>query len=968
LDWDNKLKDWDVKNANISLYRTALRTSSALVIAAAIGAPAFAQDAAQPAQDEVASETIVVTGSRIARRDLQSTSPLAVVSNEEFELSGTVNVEQVINTLPQVVPGLTSASNNPGNGTATLDLRGLGSARTMVIVNGRRWMFFDTSQRVDLNTIPQFLIEGVDIVTGGASAVYGSDALSGVVNFRLRNDVNGIEAGTQYSITEEGDGARWDVYTALGTDFDDGRGHITAFGEYFKRKSIFQDARGFSTFALTDDGAGGFVPGGSGTGQTARAIYAGGANANFEPDDVPGNFEDAFFENGTSRPRVSTDAYNYAPANYLQIPQERWLLGTYGDYEINDFVTAYTELAFVNNRVEQELAATPVTGNFNLDIAQNCAFMSAADCAALQAIDAGETAANGAAGETDDPGVVNMFLTRRTLETGPRNTFDERNAFRALFGLKGPISDTLSYDAYYMYARTRNANIQRGNISASAFQAGLDGTASPINIWGEGSLTPAMVDQISILAQNNDISVMQVASGNVNGSLFNFGMGADDVGFAVGAEWRSVSSRFVPDTALSSGDVIGFNAGDATAGAYNVKEVFGELRVPIIADAPGVERLEVNGALRYSDYSLDAVGGVWTYAAGAEYAPISDITFRGQYQRAIRAPNVGELFGGQSVGFPPATDPCALPGAATDATVRAVCEATGVPASRVGDESIQLNSQIPGIFGGNPDLQEETSDTYTVGAIIQPRFVPGLNMTVDYYNIKIEDVISTLGGGLGNTLNLCYNVIQDPNSVYCQAVNRNPLGQISGDNFSVEILNANIGKLETSGVDFQVDYMVPMDFSFTGAGESRLNFFVLGTWTDKFDITPVADLPDQVNNCAGRFGILACGSPIPEWKWTSRVSYLDGPFTTSVRWRHIGSVNDDDPDTEYSAEKIDAYDLFDLTLSYDITESFGLTAGVNNLFNKKPQLLGDNQEQANTYPSVYDTLGRDYFISANFKF
>src|SRR5690606_19303364 len=237
------------------------------------------------------------------------------------------------------------------------------------------------------------------------------------------------------------------------------------------------------------------------------------------------------------------------------------------------------------------------------------------------------------------------------------------------------------------------------------------------------------------------------------------------------------------------------------------------------------------------------------------------------------------------------------------------------------------------------------------------------------YNITVEDSISTLGGGLNNTLNLCYNVIQDINSVYCQPFvgARNNDGVLDGVN-PPSILNANIGKLETSGVDVQVAYSTPIGMSLTGAGESRLAFNFLGTWTDSFKITPVADLPDQFNECAGRFGQLACGNPTPEYKFTTRLSWQDGPLTTSVRWRHLSSVRDDDDDFDYAFEKIAAYNLIDLSLTTDVNENLTLGMGINNLFDKKPQVIGDNQEQSNTYPGTYDVLGRDFFVSASMKF
>ncbi|SEJ99424.1 TonB-dependent Receptor Plug Domain [Sphingobium sp. AP50] len=939
--------------SKIALLRTGV--APAILGAALISSAAMAQETAAGAA--ASDDVIVVTGSRIARRNLDTPAPIAVVGQEEFKLSGTVNVEQVINTLPQVIPGTTSFSNNPGGGVSTLNLRGLGETRTMVLVNGRRWMFYDASQLVDLNTIPTFLLQDVNVVTGGASAVYGSDALAGVVDFTLRKDLVGVEAGGQYNITGEGDGRRYEAYIAFGTELGDGRGHATVYGEYYNRSSIMQSGRSFSNEALGEnDDSTGLIPGGSSTTPNGRFTSTLAA-ANCPTGNVfcsPGAY---FTAPGVSRPRTAADLYNYAPDNYLMVPQERYLMGGYADYEVVDGHTAYTEVTFVNNRVANELAATPVTGTFNVNIDAVSSFLSASDVAALRQLD------------TSGTGVVPLSIQRRVTETGSRNSLDERNAFRFLVGMRGEITDKIGYDAYYSYARTRNSNIQAGNISRSAFQAGLDGSASAINIFGPNTLTPAMVDQISILAQNGDVSTLQVANASINGSLFNLGMGADDVGFALGGEYRKMASEFIPDTALSSGDVIGFNAGDPTAGSYNVKEIFAELRVPIAAHQPGIELLEVNGAARYSDYSLGNVGGVWAYSAGATYAPIRDITFRGQYQRAVRAPNVSELFGGQAVGFPTAVDPCAQASAATDTTIRDLCIATGVPTTAVGTAGVQINSQIQGLFGGNPDLREETSDSYTAGVVLRPSFVPGLSITADWYNITVKNAISTLGGGLGNSLNLCYNVIQDINSAYCQAFvgARNALGQFDGE-VPPAILNANVGKLEVEGIDVELNYSKPLDFALLGDGQSRISFNFMGTYTIKNNITPVADLPDEVNECAGKFGVLACGNPTPKYKWTSRLSWIDGPLTTSVRWRHLSSVRDDDPDSLYFVEKIPSYDQFDLSFSLDVTETFNMSLGMNNMFNKKPKILGFNQEQANTYPGTYDVLGRDFFVSGRLKF
>ncbi len=321
-----------------------------------------------------APQDIIITGSRIPRPDLTSSSPLSVVKSEEFQLSGATNVEQVINTLPQVIPGATAFSNNPGGGVATLNLRGLGSQRNLVLVNGRRYIFFDSSQRTDLNTIPSFLIDSVDVVTGGASAVYGSDALAGVTNFHLRTDLKGALAGGSYSITQRGDGPRYDIYGALGTQFADGRGSLTVYGEYFNRGDIFQNARGFSRFTLGDNATlTGFVP--SGSTNVPQGRFTAPATVSVDPDGAGPLTATSFpIAGGTvfnatnlgaafNTPGVGTafadpaDRFNFAPSNYLMVPQKRWSLGGYGEYEVIDGHHLYTEVSFVNNRVDNQLGS-----------------------------------------------------------------------------------------------------------------------------------------------------------------------------------------------------------------------------------------------------------------------------------------------------------------------------------------------------------------------------------------------------------------------------------------------------------------------------------------------------------------------------------------------------------------------------------------------------------------------------------
>ncbi|SOB86854.1 TonB-dependent Receptor Plug Domain [Sphingomonas guangdongensis] len=998
-----------------STFRRHLLASTLLITGSALASPALAQSIATPEAGTIDQSQapgdgeIVVTGSRIQRTDLQSTSPVAVVAAEEFALSGAINVEQVINTLPQVLPGLTGFSNNPGNGAVTLNLRNLGTTRTLVLVNGRRWMFFDTTQVVDTNTIPQFLLEGVEVVTGGASAVYGTDAVAGVVNFKLRNNLRGIEMGANYSLTERGDGARYSFDVAIGSSFDDNRGNVTLFANYTERKPIFQSARSFSASAagegcivpgstngetsigqpfpsgiavgtcLARGGQLGFVPQGSATGPigTFVAPNAGGVATTyiFNPS---GGGSRVFQDPG--------DLYNFAPANYLQLPQERYLFGGYGSYEITPGVEFYTELSYVNNTVPQELAATP-TGLANVPLFINSPFFNAQTRALLTAQDAAEAAA------TRNDGYALSTVSYRFLSAGPRNADQERSAFRILGGVRGTIVDNLNYDLFYSYSRTNNTQRQTGNISSSRYRNALnvefvpgsttqlqcrDAAARtagcvPINVFGSGLADPAAVRYVSVNSTNLQESSLKNIVGSISGSLFNLGMGADDVGFAFGGEYRDVFARYTPDTFLASGDVLGFNAGQPTQGGYDVKEVFGELRVPVVRDG-FIYQLELNGAARYSDYSLQAVGGNWTYTAGADFAPIRDIRFRGQYARAVRAPNVENLFGGRATGFPAANDPCSDrgPAATQTAALRALCVANGVPANLVFTRAVQPNTQIQSDSGGNPNVQEEVSDTYTVGAVIQPTFIPRLNVTVDYFNIEVRDTIGTIA--LGTALDLCYNVTQDLNSVYCSYFQgaRSSQGALGvGQGGQNPLLGAsNLGTTKTSGIDMQVDYNVDL---FGG----RLAFSYLGTWLDKFRSRAIDAIPVQTTIAEGTFGL-------PKYRHTTRLTYAAGPAQLSFRWRFNGKTQDTRIDNTYglvngvqtrigtnpaaiSRPFLQAYNYFDLTATFDASDQLTFNIGVNNLLDAKPPVLGGS-EQANTFPSFFDVLGRDFFVSARLRF
>ncbi len=918
-----------------------------------IAAPAWAQtdpapDTATPAQDDA----IVVTGSRLGGLQLEQASPIAIVSAKEIALSGQVNVENIIKDLPQLVPSVTGASNNPGGGVATADLRGLGSTRTLVLVNGRRYVAYDADQIVDLNTIPAGLIERVDIVTGGRSAVYGSDAIAGVVNFVMKRDFSGVQANANYRINEQGDGGTFNSNILLGGNFADGRGNATLYFDYTKRDGITQGSRDYSRQALVDDGEGGLIAGGSGSIEGTR-FAIGGVNRKFETD-------------GSYTPYNSaTDAYNYAPANYLQVPQKRFLMSAQTNYEVSKAFNVYAEGQLINNRVKNQLAATPFTGSVQLDA--DSSFLSAGSRALLGGLD------------TDRDGYVTSTIYRRLTEVGPRVSSTYNTAYRALLGANGDIGGGWNYDAYYSYAKTRTVEKQTGNVSRSrvlqalktTYDAGGNLVCSdtsngcvPLNIFGAGNISDAAAAFISIPTQNTSTISEQVASASIsNKNLFD--LGAGPAGIVFGTEYRKEQGSYNPDFALSSGDVVGFNGGEGLGGGYDVKEAYTEVAVPLLADMPFVHRLEVNGAYRYSYYST-AAKSVNTYSGGAVWSPIRDVSLRGQYARAVRAPTVSNLYSGASQDFPTATDPCTSAVAVTNANLNASCLAAGVPAALLGTAYDGGSTQIQTINGGNPNLREETSDTYTAGIVLQPSFLHGFSFTADYYKISIDNYIST--AGTANLIRACFgdatNNYTPYDASYCSSLPRDANSYAITD--AANTLQ-NTGGVKTRGVDFEARYRTALGFGAFGSDTSNLDLRFSGTRLIAFDYNPVAAIPDLTLNCAGKFGV-TCGNPYSKWRLSTRATYATGPVTVSVLYRHLSAVKDDDSTTTYAVETIKAYDYIDLTAAFEVKPGFTWSVGVNNLFDKQPPILGDNQEQANTYPSTYDPYGRAFFMATSIRF
>ncbi|KHL25469.1 TonB-dependent receptor [Croceibacterium mercuriale] len=1003
----------------------------------ALAQPAIAQQA-QPgdgANVEEAETSIVVTGSRIARTGFDSPTPVAVVDQTQIKLAGNVNIERTLVQLPQAVGSQlgNAFSNTVPGGIADVNLRGFGSQRNLVLVNGRRFAIYGPEQVVDLNTIPTTLIARTEIVTGGSSAVYGSDAITGVVNFIIRDDFEGVEGRGQINIDHPTGTPVVNLDLTVGGNFAGGRGNLVVSGNYLDRGSITRGERGSFAFDSLNDGC--TVPG-SGTASSAGTPFtpagglgcvAGGGEPGFirgGSGDIPnGRFSGipafggvnaalntayaaaglsalgsrgfTFDDAGTAaRPALTPqDDFNLGPDNYLRQPQRRWMINSFGHYDFTDNITGYLELHYSNNEVSARLAPTNVGSPTLFDV--NNPYLSAPLQGVLRQLDLAETGrinvTTGTATRSTTPGDGLAVITagRRYVEVGPRMATERRNVFRVAAGLRGDLGSLsegfgtdLRYDIYYTYSRSEGTLLLENALSRSRLQAALlsQGGAAPVcNIFGQ-NIDEACRSAIAITASNSTVATQQVAQASLTGTAVE--LPAGPLGFSLGAEWRDTSTRFVPDNFLGSGDVAGFNPGLPTSGSVGVTEIFGELRVPLIADVPFIDSLTANGAFRYSSYDLDGVGGVWTYLGGLEWQPVRDVMLRGQYQRAIRAPNVGELFGGRNRVVGAANDPCSSRGNSSERTdaVRQLCIATGVPAGLVFGAGVQPNNIFPADFGGNPDLQEEVSDTWTGGIVVTPRFAPGLFFSADYFDITLDGAIAPLGGNAQNALNLCYLVIQDAGSEFCQAVQRNPQSGEINDPYALQVLNANTGRLHTSGVDLAARYSTDLGFGFPALGTtSRLDLASNFTWLQDFDVTPVAAFPDIINQCAGSFGP-NCGQPLPRWRGTTRATWTVGEVALSLRHRYLGPVVTDRyivPLRQGSATtpqlgniaypRLPAQHYVDLSFNWTPAERFELFGGANNLFNNNPPITTQGPN-SNTWAATYDVLGVEFFLGATLRF
>jgi iron complex outermembrane recepter protein len=985
------------------LLRQAVRCAIAAAAASA-SQPILAQDQ-QTEMDEV-----TVVGSRIMRPDYEATSPIVTVSSDTFKLSGEPQIETVLNTLPQLVPSITTTSNNPSNGgQANVDLRGLGTTRTLVLVDGARVTPSNVSGVVDLNTIPASLIDGVEILTGGSSATYGSDAIAGVVNIRLKRDFSGIELRAQQGLTGESDGKTTMFDGIIGGNFADERGNAVVSFSYDRREALLAGEREFGIYAkgplLTPQGSG-TIPegrvdwGSNGPSQAALntvfgsyGVAAGAVTPSrplgFNADGTlfslgGGGLLVQNFDGDTSNPgfNPASYTYNFGPLNYLQLPLSRRQISGFARYDvIPEKAEMYARLSFTTYHSDQQLAATPVTcGGAALGCSVPVSNIAIpADLRTLL----NSRVVNPMAPTTTGP-TVNFGFTKRTTDVGERFQENSYNVTQGIVGFKGTLPNDWRWDVYGSWGRGEGLGLQDGNVSRARLQAALnDATVytaqgCPLfNPFGEGNLAPACATAIAIRTTNVLTTEQRNAVASLTGDAFE--LPAGEVMFAVGAEYRENTADFRPDSYLASGDVVGFNAQQPVSGKISVKEYFGELSVPLLKGITAVDYLGLEFGFRYSDYNLS--GGVETYKAALKWDPLESLSIRGSYNRAIRAPNILDLYLPQQENFPQYTDPCNATSSfrtgPNAAQVVALCQAQGIPAGNLAGFA-QPNAQARAIIGGNPDLDPESADTYTFGVVwdsnAESAWAQDLQLSLDYFKYEIEDVISSLTAS--SIIGRCFNQLNsnptfDVNNQFCQLFGRDP------GNFGVtgvQTTTLNLSARNLTGVDLQLDWKLPMSAFGASDEAGTLGFKILATRT-----LSVEQQETAVDPFIAREGTISqtVASAFPEWKAVMTTSYSWNKFLFRYNLRWIDNMDVVNNDAVLSAPTVGIkpwvpnYFYHDVSAKWAPNDTWEVTLGVNNIADKQPPMYTTDAQtgiQSNTDPSTYDVLGRRAFLVVGVKF
>lgn len=997
-----------------------------LTLAAASLMPALAQPAATPPATAAPAgeEEVVVTGSRIRQPNMTSVSPLTTMTSQDVKLQGTTNVEQLLNNLPQFQVGVDSQTvgvSNGASGGASVDLRGLGTARTLVLVDGKRLMPGDPAFPVaDLNNIPAAVIDRVDVVTGGASAVYGSDAVAGVVNFILKRDFEGVRLDASYTFSNHSNNNDYyrdlqgqqgvsfytkapggnnsltltnDVTLMIGVNSADDKGNVTAYLSYRQQKPILQQDFDVSACSLgasnVNDPDSYIYDGRACFGSNANSAY--GAFKLAAGSRNPGSVGGTTFHTSTdgSKTFVTTGvpAFNYGPLNYFQRPDERYIGGLKAHYQVSSQVEVYADFMFTDDHTVAQIApsglfsGTGANGGSTYAINCNNPLMTAAQQVQM----CGPAAAG-------TPATVDLTIGYRFAGL-PRQDDLRHTQYKIDFGVRGNLNENWSYDAYLQYGTSIFNEHYNNDVSVAKVQNALlvdpvtgqcfvGGTCVPLNIFQFNGPSAAAIAYTVTPGFKSGSTEEEIASVSLVGDLTDYGFKlpwADrGISVAFGAEYRREKLELITDAEFASGDLSGQGGPTlSNSGAFEVHEFFAEAQIPVIEDAPFAKLLSFDLGYRYSDYST--AGEAQAYKIDGQWAPSDDIRFRAGYNRAVRAPNVVELFAPAAVGLFGGSDPCA---GATPTASLAVCQTMGVTPAQYGNIDGCPAGQCSALFSGNLALKPEEADTYTIGFVFTPTFdfLRGFTASVDYFSIDVKDYINvnpvaTVAACAAGDLSACALFNRDPAT-----------GAIFGLAGFINAPVANTGGLTTKGFDVDVGYKADLaDWGISGVG--MLSFNLIGTYTEELVFTPIVGGPSY--DCVGLYGP-TCGAPLPKWRHQFRVSLTpdDLPLTVSLLWRHIGPVelesnennvllfNHPSGVTDTADQHIGDYDYLDISGTYTVNDRYTIRFGVNNVMDRDPPGVDSNvvpvssppTGNGNTFPGVYDVYGRTVFIGITADF
>ena len=976
------------------------------------------EQASLPAEDQSPKERdtpspIVITGSRIPRTDLTAVSPVTMVDGYEIKLQGATNAEEVLNQLPQVNPSQGEFGLSGVTGTATVDLRGLGPVRTLVLVNGRRLMPGDPRfSAPDINAIPVSIIQRVEVLTGGAAAVYGSDAVAGVVNFILDTKLNGIKVEAQIGSFQHDnrdkftrslldqrqlsypkgsvfDGWRKNLSVAFGHGFLDNRAHVTIYGGYRQIDGVTQDRRDHSACPIiariVDQ-------------RPTSLLECGGSIVSY-----PGNF----FDNLGNTYQVSADRtfvpgmtrFNFSPWNYFQRPDKRYTGGGFASFDLSNAVQAYAELMAMKDRTIWQVGPS---GDFRNTETINCDNPLLSDQQKSLICRPGNFVTDTPAGSPTsfvDPVTGEdyyrawLLIALRNVEGGPIKDDLRHKSIRLLGGFKGDLGRGVSYDASYLFGRVSLDRQYRNNVSIKRLDRALDVVADPStgepicrsalisrelgssapgadsncvpwDVFATGQVTPESIAYLSIPPSMRGSLWEQVGNVNATVELDHWGVGSpwseEGSTVNVGAEFRNDSVEFDPGEFAHAGDIAGFGEQVfSIRGSISTKEIFGETRIPLITDKI-VRRLAFEGGLRKSWYqNTKGKFSSHAYKLALDLTAVTGLRFRASQQGANRAPNILELFApAQPDSF--LRDPCA---GATPVATETQCALTGVTPAQYG-QVIQADGSLFGynaIIGGNENLQPEKAITRTIGLVLAPRVLRDLHATIDWWDIRLNGAVSRIGAQA-----IIDSCIASGDLVFCSKIHRDPNGSLWLGGGYVDNRQANLGGLRVRGIDGSADYSTPPG----RLGSAKFDFrgsYVLRWIVDNGGLSTPYD-------CVGLFGD-PCGIQ-PRWKHTARATW-DTPhgISLSLQWRHMGGVKlaalnpkFNLTDTVSSANtKLPAQDYLDVATVFRVRRGFDLRLGVNNVLDRQPPLVvnntaaGGGPSSGNTYPQWYDPLGRFVF-------